>query len=105
MFRHSYAPFERFERSTIVSVFEGMTPSLDAGSRTSEATPSFEGDTHLALRKLRDAGLEQAIVVDLSRPDFPISVVKVIVPRLEGYLFDFLEPGPRAKSFFAGELE
>jgi hypothetical protein len=26
-------------------------------------------------------------------------VVKVIVPGLEGYIFDFLEPGPRALAF------
>jgi len=35
-------------------------------------------------------------VVDLSKPDLPISVVKVVVPGLEGYMFDFYTPGRRA---------
>ena len=101
LFRHSYAPFHRFSRSTVVSGFELLKPSVDARERVSQATPTFEGDTQIALRRLRAAGIERALVVDLSRPDFPINVVKVIVPSLEGYIFDFLEPGPRALSFMA----
>jgi ribosomal protein S12 methylthiotransferase accessory factor len=99
LFRHSYAAFQRFGRSTVMSGFELLEPSVDGRERASLATPTFEGDTQFALDLLRKAGLEHAVVVDLSRPEFPISVVKVIVPGLEGYIFDFLEPGPRARAF------
>lgn len=82
-----------------IRMFEKMVPTVDARTRRSEATPTFEGDTLAALHKLKAAGLDQVIVVDLSRPDFPVNVVKVIVPGLEGYMFDFYTPGPRALAF------
>ncbi len=101
-FRHGYAAFQRFPSATVLSTFARMEATVDARNRLSEATPTFEGDTQLALRKLRAAGLDQVIVVDLSRKDFPINVVKVIVPRLEGYLFSFLQAGPRGRAFIEG---
>lgn len=82
-----------------IRMFEKMVPTVDARTRRSEATPTFEGDTLTALHKLQAAGLDQVIVVDLSRPEFPVNVVKVIVPGLEGYMFDFYTPGPRAQAF------
>lgn len=42
--------------------------------------PSFEADLELELRVLRSLGLEQAIVVDLSQPEFDFAVVRVVVP-------------------------
>ncbi len=36
------------------------------------------------LDRLRSIGIDQAIVVDLTRPEFEVPVVKVIVPGLEG---------------------
>jgi ribosomal protein S12 methylthiotransferase accessory factor len=80
-------------------MLETLAPTVDAHVRRSEATPTFEGDTLKALAKLQRVGLKQAIVVDLSRSDFPIHVVKVIVPGLEGYMFDFYTPGHRALAF------
>jgi len=80
-----------------------FVPSVNGGERTSEATPTFEGDTLLAVQKLIRAGLDRVIVFDLSRPDFPIHVVKVVVPGLEGYMFDFYTPGRRARVFSNGE--
>jgi ribosomal protein S12 methylthiotransferase accessory factor len=99
VFRHSYLRLKRDDSKRIVPTMESLVPTVDARDRKSEATPTFEGDTILALRKIREVGLSQAIVIDLTRPDFPISVVKVIVPGLEGYLFDFYAPGRRAEAF------
>ena len=45
------------------------------------------------------------VVVDLSRDDFPVNVVKVVVPGLEGYMFDFYQPGPRALAFARSEIQ
>ena len=67
-----------------------------------EETPSynnetFEEDLKLILQRLSAVGVSQAIVVDLSKPEFRIPVVRVVVPglepfhRMQGYV-----PGERA---------
>jgi ribosomal protein S12 methylthiotransferase accessory factor len=99
VFRHGYQRLQRDDGARTLPTMKALTPTVDARDRVSAATPTFEGDTVRALCSLRQAGLPQAIVVDLSRPDFPINVVKVIVPGLEGYLFDFYAPGSRARAF------
>ena len=43
-------------------------------------------DVHCMLRALRAAGLREVIAVDLSLPDVPLSVVKVLVPGAEAPL-------------------
>jgi ribosomal protein S12 methylthiotransferase accessory factor len=101
-FRHNYL-LPR-DNESAAAVFLRQEPTVDARCRTSEATPTFEGDTNVALAKLRAAGIERAVVVDLSRPDFPIRVVKVIVPGLEGYMFDSYQPGRRAQDYLDGNL-
>ncbi len=50
-------------------------------------TDTFEGDLAVMLDALRGAGLEQAIVVDLTHESIGIPVVKVIVPGLESAPF------------------
>jgi ribosomal protein S12 methylthiotransferase accessory factor len=80
-------------------MLELAEPTVDARERSSEATATFEDDTHKAIEKLKDAGLSSVILVDLSRPDFPINVVKLVVPGLEGYPFDNYQPGWRGRAF------
>ena len=58
--------------------------------RAFDETPSyihdtFEEDLKLLLHHLRQAGITQAIVVDLSKSEFGIPVVRVVVPGLETY--------------------
>jgi ribosomal protein S12 methylthiotransferase accessory factor len=53
--------------------------------------------------RLRAAGLEQVIIAELTRPDIGIPVVRVIVPGLEGYMFESYAPGPRALRIDARE--
>lgn len=66
--------------------------------RRSLATSSFEGDLEVILQGLRGAGIERGALVDLSRPEVGLPVVKAVVPDLErsfhgsGYV-----PGPRAR--------
>jgi YcaO-like protein with predicted kinase domain len=71
--------------------------SVDASELVSEATETFEGDIDLLLARLQQVGLNQVIVFDLSRPDFPFSVVRVVVPGLEGHMFEQYAPGRRAQ--------
>ncbi len=57
--------------------------------RDFRATPSFDGDTFDAdvaweLDALRSVGISEVAVVDLTREEFGIPVVRVVVPGLEG---------------------
>ena len=64
-----------------------------------EATDSFEGDIGVILGKLQAVGLDSVIVHDLTGPECPVSVLRVIVPGAEGYNSDWYAPGPRAKAW------
>jgi YcaO-like protein with predicted kinase domain len=77
-----------------IQFLESVPPTVDAGQLTSEAAPVFEADVHFLLQKLHLAGLDQVVVLDLTHSEFEISVVRVIVPGLEGYRFEGTAPGP-----------
>jgi YcaO-like protein with predicted kinase domain len=67
-------------------------PEADPGSeavRDFRAVPAFESDSFDAdvrweLDRLRAAGISEVVVVDLTREEFGIPVVRVIIPGLEG---------------------
>jgi ribosomal protein S12 methylthiotransferase accessory factor len=50
------------------------------------ATDTLEGDIGVLLQNLRRNHIRQIIVVNLTQPVWPIHVVKIIVPGLEGYI-------------------
>ncbi|MFE3170623.1 YcaO-like family protein [Amycolatopsis sp. NPDC059090] len=52
-------------------------------------------DLRFVLGRLRSSGLEQAIVVDLSPPEIPAKVARVIVPGMESWAVDQSKLGPR----------
>jgi ribosomal protein S12 methylthiotransferase accessory factor len=90
---------QRINRSagdTRKRVFDQITPNTDANCHENRATESFGADINAVLDLLRAAGLRSAVVVDLTHPDLGIPVVRVVVPGLEGYIFDHYTPGPRA---------
>ena len=73
------------------------------GTRAFDRCPTFvsdtpEDDVAWLLERLRNADLRQAAVVALSRPGVGLSVVRVVVPFLEGsdHARDFV-PGARAR--------
>jgi ribosomal protein S12 methylthiotransferase accessory factor len=53
-------------------------------------------DIRLMLARLRAAGLERVVAVDVSPPDLPVAVVRVIVPGLESWGVDHSKLGRRA---------
>ncbi len=62
--------------------------------------PSFESDDlgadlEFVLDRLRRAGFERALVVDLTRPDWGVPVVRVRVPGLTSFLVNLRRPGWR----------
>lgn len=78
------------------SVSHPLRSFRDAPSRDAE---TFDEDVAGMLDRLATAGVDQAIVVDLTKREFGVPVVRVIVPGLEalhdapGYV-----PGPRARA-------
>jgi ribosomal protein S12 methylthiotransferase accessory factor len=67
------------------------------GDVPDQKSDSPNGDVKYELSRLRSAGIDQVIVVDLSPgAHVPFSVVRVIVPRLEGPQHWGYVPGPRA---------
>lgn len=59
----------------------------------------FEDDIERTAARLGKAGIGSVVVVDLSQPDTGIAVVRVIVPGLEGPLYDDAAAGERARQF------
>jgi ribosomal protein S12 methylthiotransferase accessory factor len=80
-----------YERPMNVDVGEAL---LNVLQRSSEAcsyhdVPSFDSDDLAAdvrweLDRLRSIGIDRVVVVDLTRPEFGIPAVRVVIPGLEG---------------------
>jgi len=81
----------------------------DCGSSRSFAGPSWDGETFdddvsWELERLGAAGIERVVVVDLTRPEFGVPVVRVVIPGLE-FLDDHgpYRYGERARRIMAGQ--
>jgi YcaO-like protein with predicted kinase domain len=81
------------------ALMAGGGPQRDFRAVPSHDGDSFDDDLAWLLGRLRAAGIEQVVAVDLTCPDLAIPVVRVVIPGLEGpddhpgYL-----PGPRAQA-------
>jgi ribosomal protein S12 methylthiotransferase accessory factor len=70
---------------------ESHVASLEArGGRSFADVPhvpgqSIDADVTNVLDRIRRVGVEQAILVDLTRPDLGVPLVRMIVPGLEGW--------------------
>jgi ribosomal protein S12 methylthiotransferase accessory factor YcaO len=54
-------------------------------ARAALDTASFEGDVAVLVARLRAAGVSSATVVDLSRAELGVPVVKLVIAGLEGH--------------------
>jgi ribosomal protein S12 methylthiotransferase accessory factor len=75
-------------------VFDGDTPLGRLG--TSRAAATFEEDVGRLLENIQNVGLPHVVVFDITPDDFPVHIVRVIVPGLEGYMHHGFKPGRRA---------
>jgi ribosomal protein S12 methylthiotransferase accessory factor len=66
--------------------FSGRVDRVAFDAFPSQSAPDVVDDIRLMLDALRAAGLDEVVVVDLSHPDVPLPVVKVLVPGAEGPL-------------------
>ncbi|MCA2227193.1 YcaO-like family protein [Nonomuraea aurantiaca] len=69
---------------------------LDAREITSYRHADVMDDVRFMLDRLRAIGMTRAIVVDLSPPQIPVSVVRLLVPGLESWGVDHSRLGHRA---------
>lgn len=65
---------------------------------------SFEEDVAWELRCLQNAGLRHAVMVDLTKAEFALPVVRVVVPGFEPMLGSDYIPGQRGQSVLAAQL-
>ena len=91
------------------SMMERLEGAFDADSPQgslgeSRAAATFEEDINHLLSNIRKAGLEHVVVFDLTPEDFPVHVVRMIVPGMEGYMHHGYRPGPRACAAAGKEL-
>ena len=72
-------------------------PTISYGDMPSYHHDDFLDDIHMVLDTLKDGGLDRVLVVNLTRPEIGIPVVRVIVPGLEHYAMDPERLGDRCK--------
>jgi len=100
-FPHLYGAQARARRRALC---EGLLQSF-APPRAFAEVPDFESrtvgdDLRWILARLRAAGIDQVVAVDLSRPAIGVPVVRIIVPGLEGVMDEAhgdYAPGRRAR--------
>lgn len=59
---------------------------------------TLEADVEWELERIKEAGFQQVIAVDLSKEEFGIPVVRVVIPGLETMIFTGFVPGPRGRA-------
>ncbi|OPX73031.1 MAG: YcaO-like family protein [Methanoregulaceae archaeon PtaB.Bin152] len=67
-------------------------------SVTSCDTDDFLTDITMTIARLKSAGMDRVIVVDLTRPELGVPVVRVIVPGLESFAMDQERMGARCRA-------
>jgi ribosomal protein S12 methylthiotransferase accessory factor len=88
----------RIRYTSLVKHVETKETSLPL-EHTNRAHPTFEEDAFLLMERLSQVGLKHVIVFDLSPESVDISVLRVVVPGLEGYFYYGYNPRSRAYRF------
>jgi YcaO-like protein with predicted kinase domain len=94
---------EEFVRRAQITLRAPAERSFDA--TPTQLNETLEGDVAWILGQLAGAGLSEAIAVDLTKAEFGIPVVRVVVPGLEAYHHvQGYVPGDRVKRLVDGRL-
>jgi YcaO-like protein with predicted kinase domain len=98
--RHRYARQHDAEAFAYTrEIFMSGSGTVDFGAIASLAHDDLSSDLALVLERLRGAGISEVAVVELSRPEIGIPVVKAVIPQLEfNAIFPGYTPGPRARA-------
>ncbi len=96
---HEYTPEGIEEKRRFFSaILRQSSFAANYTERADDDCETIEAELAVLLKKLKSVGLTQVLQVDLSKPEFDIAVVRVIIPGLEsphddeGYV-----PGARAR--------
>ncbi len=95
--------FKKFDSPEVIQSFDAKD-CVDAGLYVNQASMSFEEDLKILLEKLSNADISEVIVVKLSDEKDPFSVVKVVIPKMEGYLTRHYLPKRRARKWAEKKL-
>jgi YcaO-like protein with predicted kinase domain len=80
-----YAPATRTRQNRAVTAAIAEGPGArDFNDGPGFASATFAEEVAAIVERLREAGFNEAVIVDLSRPDRDIAVVRAVVPFLEG---------------------
>ena len=94
----------RFERRRRQYVIDAPRRPRAFGDVPSFEAPSFDDDVDWQLERLHAVGVGQVAVVDLTKPQFGIPVVRVVIPGLEGAdSSPKYQPGARARAVIERE--
>jgi ribosomal protein S12 methylthiotransferase accessory factor len=75
-----------------------------ASEFVSQSSDDVAEDLRTVLDRLRGAGIERAIVINLSPPGIPANVVRVLVPDLESWTIDQSKLGSRATAVWTAAV-
>jgi YcaO-like protein with predicted kinase domain len=78
-------------------------PRRDFRKALTKNGKTLEADLAWELKCLKRAGVQRVIAIDLTKPEFGLSVVRVIVPGLEPIVGSGYSPGCRAKRAMAAK--
>lgn len=83
-----------------LSLLKTNPPQRHFHEAPSLCSETFDEDVLWELENLCSAGIRQVIVVNLTKPEYQLPVVRVVIPGLEGSdKLPVYAPGARAKSF------
>ena len=98
LFQRDLRAIQLADAETEIARMETHLASSRLDHHPNRSADSFEGDISILVDALRGAGLEQAVVLDLTKPEIGIPVAKVVVPGLEALNIEFYAAGRRARA-------
>jgi ribosomal protein S12 methylthiotransferase accessory factor len=81
------AEYERTRSIDAVQEYRSQTQgqgTRDFRSVANHETETFDEDVAWELERLKAAGIREVVALDLTRPEFDVPVVRMVIPGLEG---------------------
>jgi ribosomal protein S12 methylthiotransferase accessory factor len=97
-----YVPSERADRLRQLRLSMASTaPARDFRAVPSHCFDSFDEECRWLLGRLAAVGCSRVLAVDLTKPEFGLAVVRVVIPGLEGIDDPDYAPGARVQKLRA----
>lgn len=99
-FREEYEILQMKSSSLLYGEFQSLKSTVDFSETEPIQHDTYEEIVAHCLDKLRNVGIKQCLVFQMTPEDMEIVVAKVIIPGMEGILLSSSQPGTRAKSYY-----